>query len=475
MTRGTMRLMVILLGSYLFYGWWDWRFLSLIILSTCCNFWAGSLISATSDSKFRKIILWTSIVGNIGLLGVFKYLNFFRDTVIKVFEGLGFNPDIPTLSIILPVGISFFTFQALSYVIDIYRGNMEAEPKLLRFAVYISLFPQLVAGPIVRASQLLPELRIDHKLDMKRILIGIEMILIGYFLKVVVSDSLAPIVDLILSSPSHETSLSLMVAVSFFAFQIYCDFNGYSLIAIGLGKMLGFDFGQNFNRPYFSASFSEFWTRWHISLSSWLRDYLYIPLGGNKHGRIKTFRNLVLTMLLGGLWHGASWNFVIWGALHGFYLVMQRIFSSIIKSLKEAIHTPLLFTQQTSLVTFVSVTTTTSRFLSRPLLILLVFGLTCFSWIFFRAPDLQSSLDIIFGIYQLDDLSPLSIPSKFLVLKGVLLIMVILSCEAFGFWLESRNRTFESLRLRWLRAMLILWSIPLLGTFKSNSFIYFQF
>lgn len=449
--HGKYRLLFTLASSYLFYGWWDYRFLFLIILSTMVNFYFGVLCNRIINKNSLKLVLWANLVFNLGMLAIFKYLNFFIDSFYKTFTLLGLKADVPTLNIILPVGISFFTFQGLSYVLDVYWGKIKPEKKFLNLAVYISLFPQLVAGPIVRASDFLPQLRKDSKFSNSRFFKGFELMLFGYFQKVVIADSIAPVVDRLLASPGNETSISLLFGVFLFSFQIYCDFSGYSLIAIGCGRIMGYDFGVNFNRPYLARDFSDFWRRWHISLSSWLRDYLYIPLGGNRKGSKRTSINLLLTMLLGGLWHGASWNFVVWGGLHGFFLIFQRFFKHI--EIKE------------------------NNYIFIILKIFIVNILVCFTWIFFRADSFEYALSIISNIVDFDGLSILNVPSKFLVLKALILILCLFIIEIYNefFYNKKHNMIINSFSSKILRASFILLLILVMGTFNGNSFVYFQF
>jgi D-alanyl-lipoteichoic acid acyltransferase DltB (MBOAT superfamily) len=363
------------------------------------------------------------------------------------------TPSFSTLNIILPVGISFYTFQAMSYLFDIYRNKIECEPSIIKFATFIALFPKLVAGPIVRASVLLHQLSKDQIYSSKRFFDGLRIVLYGYFIKTVIADSIAPVVNVIYSQAETGSSLNLLIGVFLFSFQIYCDFHGYSLIAIGLGKMMGFDFGVNFNTPYLSTNFSVFWKRWHISLSSWLRDYLYIPLGGNKKGALTTCRNVLITMFLCGLWHGASWSFVIWGLLHGGYLIAQNIIKKIISSLKlpkiKMLELPIKISS-----------------------ILLVFLLTSFAWIFFRAPDLNLAFVIINKIILFDNFDIYSIPEKFIVIKCFILISMLMTVEVINSF--NRNLLNNPVAL-YLSIPIILWGIALLGTFAGTSFIYIQF
>lgn len=317
---------MLLVASYVFYGYWDWRFLSLIFLSTVIDFFVGQGIVDMDSPRRRKQLLAVSMVANLGMLGFFKYFDFFIGEFATVLETLGFQAHLPTLNIILPVGISFYTFQTMSYTIDVYRGHTKPTRHFLDFALYVSFFPQLVAGPIERSSRLLPQILSPRRLQSGDFAEGLFHVLSGMFKKVVIADNMAPIVNRVFSTPVDQLSgVDIMVGLYAFAFQIYGDFSGYSSIAQGLAKWMGIDLCWNFRMPYFSRSPSEFWQRWHISLSSWLRDYLYIPLGGSRGGKGKTARNLTTTMFLGGLWHGANWTFVVWGLFHGGLLVIYRL------------------------------------------------------------------------------------------------------------------------------------------------------
>ncbi len=319
---------ILLIASYIFYGWWDWRFLGLIAFSTLVDYFLGIYIQ---KGKSPKTFLYLSVFTNLGLLGIFKYFNFFVDSWVDLWRSIGYDMSYSTISIILPVGISFYTFQTMSYSIDIYRKELKPTRDFIAFATFVSFFPQLVAGPIERASNLIPQLVSKRVWKHDLFKNGILQIAVGFFRKVVVADSIGAVIDGIYNNPEIYNSTTVAVAVVLYSFQIYYDFSGYSDIAIGTAKLLGFDFKRNFNLPYFSSSITEFWRRWHISLSSWLRDYLYIPLGGNRKGIYKQYRNLFLTMLLGGLWHGSSWNFVIWGMLHGIILAIERRFDLVPK------------------------------------------------------------------------------------------------------------------------------------------------
>jgi D-alanyl-lipoteichoic acid acyltransferase DltB (MBOAT superfamily) len=333
------RLDWLLAASLVFYGWWDWRFLGLIgfvtLLSWASALWAGD---RTRSPLTRKTAMLVAVVGNLGLLGVFKYLDFFIESGVQALTAMGFSADAGTLGIILPVGISFYIFQALSYVIDVWRGDLPVESRLRRVGLYIAFFPQLVAGPIVRAASFFPQMDRDHRLTRAKVSAGLKAIFVGLVYKAALADSIAPVVDAVYGNPGAEVhamgqwaNSALIAATLAFAAQIYFDFAGYSLIAIGVAHLFGYYIPQNFNYPYLATSIADFWRRWHMSLSFWLRDYLYIPLGGNRGGEARTYRNQMATMLLGGLWHGAAWTFVAWGALHGAALALHRAFTHAVR------------------------------------------------------------------------------------------------------------------------------------------------
>ncbi len=323
------RKVVLLIASYIFYMWWNPAFILLILASTIVDFTIGRKM-AVSNGQVRKRLLLASLFVNLGFLGFFKYAGFFQENLLRFGSVFGFEPSWTQLNVILPIGISFYTFQTLSYSIDVYRGKLEPVQSPLDFALFVSFFPQLVAGPIVRATEFLPQLEEPKAFSLRRD--ALLLILRGLVKKVVIADGIAQYVDVILSQPSTWPSVAIWLAMIGFYIQIYCDFSGYSDMAIGFARLLGFELPLNFDRPYFSAEPSEFWQRWHISLSGWLRDYLYIPLGGNRGSTLLTYRNLILTMLLGGLWHGAGWNFVLWGAMHGGALAIHRAYRQVVPS-----------------------------------------------------------------------------------------------------------------------------------------------
>jgi alginate O-acetyltransferase complex protein AlgI len=315
----------LLVASYVFYGAWDWRFLFLLFGTTCVDFWCAGKIFASGAPRTRRRFLLLSLGTNLTVLGFFKYYNFFVGSAVQVLAACGIQASPWTLSVILPVGVSFYTFQSMAYVIDVYRGDMQPAARFRDYALAVAFFPQLVAGPIERISHLLPQLLARVRPAPERIQIGLTLMMLGFTKKVLIADLLAPEVDRIFSNPAQMSSGLLLKGAYCFALQIYGDFSGYSDIARGVAELLGVRLMKNFEQPYLSQSITEFWRRWHISLSSWLRDYLYISLGGNRRGARITYRNLMLTMLIGGLWHGANWTFVVWGGLHGTYLALERM------------------------------------------------------------------------------------------------------------------------------------------------------
>jgi D-alanyl-lipoteichoic acid acyltransferase DltB (MBOAT superfamily) len=434
---------LLLLASYVFYGWWDWRFLSLIAFSTILDYVVGLKIHNSVSKKKTYLII--SLISNLGLLCVFKYFNFFIESWVNLWSLFGYEMSLSTLNIILPVGISFYTFQTMSYSIDIFRGELKPTKNFIEFATFVSFFPQLVAGPIERASNLLPQLARERRMSITRFKDGVFQILIGFFRKVVVADAIGSVIDGIYNEPEIHNSSSLVMAVVLYSFQIYFDFSGYSDIAIGTAKILGFDFKRNFNLPYFSVSITEFWRRWHISLSTWLRDYLYIPLGGNKKGIKIQYRNLFITMLLGGLWHGSSWNFVVWGAIHGLLLSVEKRFHLIPKKYTIIKN-------------------------------LFIFCLVSLIWIFFRALSFDDSMIIFSKILRGAYLAPFvgNIASLISLIYGLLLALIFdifmfkkdVALEEFGSKLNTTNFVLIS--------NFILINIILFFSSSSN-FIYFQF
>ncbi len=442
-----------MIASYVFYGWWDWRFLSLLMISTIVDFNCAGKIYATSNQATKKKYLLLSLLVNLGILGFFKYFNFFADSAIKLLNTFGFSPDVTTLNIILPIGISFYTFQTLAYTIDVYRGKEKATKDLVSFAVYVAYFPQLVAGPIERSLNLLPQIKSPRFIKKEQIYTGLQLVLLGYFKKVFIADGAAPFVDECFAAPEKFGGASLVIGVYLFAIQIYGDFSGYSDIARGISRILGIELRHNFKQPYISANITEFWRRWHMSLSSWLRDYLYISLGGNRKGSLKTYRNLMLTMLLGGLWHGAGWTFIIWGGLHGSYLAVHKM---ILRDKKIG------FTEKPKkpleMLTWLGS-------------VILTFNLVSLSWIFFRANSIREAWQYLTSI----DLSFMGIERLLIALTvfGSLTCIVDILC-----WLGDSEVPFYDSWRPWLKGfayatMVIL--ISFVGTTGAKPFIYFQF
>tara|TARA_R110002051_G_C8741771_1_gene499189 strand:- start:421 stop:1878 length:1458 start_codon:yes stop_codon:yes gene_type:complete len=320
---------LILISSYIFYGWWDYRFLGLIILSTIVDYFIGIKVYNSKEKSYQKLFLWISVIFNLSVLCVFKYYSFFVESFIEFFTFFGYSlKNSWTINIILPVGISFYTFQTMSYTIDIYRKNLAPTKNFISFASFVSFFPQLVAGPIERASNLLPQILKERKFEYKQAIQGLRLILWGMFKKVVIADSLAPTVNQIFENYNTLNSTTLLLGAIYFSFQIYCDFSGYSDIAIGTSKVLGFELMSNFKTPYFSRNIGEFWRRWHISLSTWFRDYLYFPLGGSKFSKLKSIRNIFIIFLVSGFWHGANWTFIFWGLIHAMLYIPSFLFKT---------------------------------------------------------------------------------------------------------------------------------------------------
>lgn len=447
---------LLLVASYVFYGFWDWRFLSLIFVSTMVDYAIGRQLGGSTDDRRRKLLVITSVAVNIGILGFFKYAGFFVDSFAIMLESFGFDVHLPTLQIVLPVGISFYTFQTLSYTIDVYRRKMEPTRDLLTFALFVAFFPQLVAGPIERAKHLLPILANKRIVSWKNIAVGLELILLGFVKKVAVADTLAPLVDARYMDPSAASGSDLLLATYLFSIQIYCDFSGYSDIARGSARLFGIKLMRNFEQPYLSSSITEFWRRWHISLSSWLRDYVYISFGGNRLGQWMTYRNLMLTMLLGGLWHGASWTFVIWGGLHGLYLGVHKFFRG----------------------ASAGSGTSGSRLMLRKLAsIFITFQLVTFTWIFFRAGSLADAMAVIAGIGQWQAGSGLLTPLSWLSPR----LLILVSCVLLIDWYQARS-TYHAFMVGWpawrrtLAYTVLLGIILVLGNLSGDvPFIYFQF
>ena len=450
-----MQNLLIVLASYLFYGWWDWRFLSLIFFSTLVDYAIGlALLSENNQSK-RKIFLWTSIVVNLGLLGFFKYYNFFVDNFVTAFSFFGSPINGNSIDIILPVGISFYTFQTLSYSIDVYKRKLEPTKDFIAFTAFVSFFPQLVAGPIERATNLLPQFYKKREFDYAKAVDGMRQILWGLFKKIVIADNCAEFANQIFNNSGDYSGSTLVIGAIFFTFQIYCDFSGYSDIAIGTSRLFGFNLMQNFNFPYFSRDMAEFWRRWHISLSTWFRDYIYIPLGGSRGGTWLNVRNIFIIFIVSGFWHGANWTFVVWGALNALYflpLLLAKKNRNNIGVVAEGRYLP-------NIKEFAS--------------ILLTFTLTVFAWIFFRATNIGHAMQYIGGILNK---SLFSIP-EILPLSIIFLVAGFIFMEWLGRGHQFALQYFGNKLRRTSRYALyfaIIFSIFWFGG-KEQAFIYFQF
>jgi alginate O-acetyltransferase complex protein AlgI len=373
--------LMVLVASYIFYGWWDWRFLSLIVFSTILDYSIGMALTKTNRAHKRKLLLFLSIVVNLGFLGFFKYYNFFVESFTQAFTALGYGIKPNTLNIILPVGISFYTFQTLSYTIDVYRKKLEPTKNFIAFAAFVSFFPQLVAGPIERATNLLPQFYKKRTFHLDKAKDGLRQMLWGLFKKVVIADNCAKYANMIFNNSDDYSASTLVMGAFFFAFQIYGDFSGYSDIAIGVSRLFGFNLKRNFAFPYFSRDIAEFWRRWHISLSTWFRDYLYIPLGGSRGGVKMKVRNTMIIFLVSGFWHGANWTFIIWGALNAIYFLPLLLLN------KNRVNTDLVAENKWL---------PTLKELSQ---MLTTFVITLFAWIFFRADSLSHAFDYVIGIF----------------------------------------------------------------------------
>ena len=451
---------LIVAASYLFYGWWDWRFLSLILFSTIVEYTVGRKLRIEENQRKRKILLWTSILVNLAFLGFFKYYNFFLDNFITAFSFFGAEIKANSLNIILPVGISFYTFQTLSYSIDVYKRKLEPTKDFIAFSAFVSFFPQLVAGPIERATNLLPQFSKKRFFDKENAYRGLRLILWGLTKKIVIADSIAPAVDDIFSNYSQYPSTILMLGALLFSFQIYCDFSGYSMIARGVSKLFGFELMTNFNYPYFSRNIGEFWRRWHISLSSWFRDYLYIPLGGSRVSKLKNIRNVFVIFIVSGFWHGANWTFIVWGALHALLFIP----SVLTKNNRK-------FTDAIKL----------NRFMlpSVPdfLRIISTFFLVSFFWIFFRADSIDTAILFINKIISFDlesitylnpyDNQPLGI--EFIFLSIFIMVEYLLASKTINIYSQNRYKGV-------IIDSFLLLIITISSQIGSNlSFIYFQF
>jgi len=454
--RSPLRLqnLFVLAASYVFYGWWDWRFLGLILVSTIVDYLVGLQLQHTTRNISRRALLITSLSINIGLLGFFKYWNFFIDSWISTWASVGVTIHPATIQIILPVGISFYTFQTLSYTIDIYRRKIEPTRDFVAFATFVAFFPQLVAGPIERAANLLPQFLKSRQFSYSEAVEGARQILWGLFKKVVIADQLAIHVDEIFANYGSLSSSVLILGTVFFAFQIYCDFSGYSDIAIGTARLFGFRLMVNFRYPYFSRNIAEFWRRWHISLSTWFRDYVYIPLGGSRVSTAKALRNVIIVFTVSGLWHGANWTFIAWGMLHALYFVPLLLAGANRRYLDDAAAGKLL----PSIREFAG--------------IILTFSATCLAWIFFRSPSLTQAFDYISRIFTDWSVGDAG-TTKYL--PALLLVMAFTTLE----WVY-RHKEFPISKPsypQWTRytVYFLLSYFTIIASKNATEFIYFQF
>ena len=447
---------LLVVASYVFYGWWDWRFLSLIVFSSLVDYTIGLQLNKAAQPSKRKLLLWSSILVNLGFLGFFKYYNFFIDSFVEAFSFFGSSIQPNTLDIILPVGISFYTFQTLSYTIDVYKRKLEPTQDIVSFLAFVSFFPQLVAGPIERATNLLPQFYKKRQFHYSQAVDGCRQILWGFFKKVVIADNCAEFANQIFNNSSEHTGSTLLIGALFFTFQIYGDFSGYSDIAIGTSRLFGFDLKQNFAFPYFSRDIAEFWRRWHISLSTWFRDYLYIPLGGSQGGTWMKVRNTFVIFLVSGFWHGANWTFIIWGFLNALYFL------------------PLLLAKRNR--TNLDVVAQDSKLPNIKELVQmgLTFGLTVIAWVFFRAESVTHALTYLKGLFSTSLLTvPTIRPTNLLVL-----ILFFIGIEWIG---RRQHYAIEVLLLkqsrviRWAFYMIIIAMVFVFSSNTQQEFIYFQF
>ena len=445
----------IVAASYLFYGWWDWRFLSLILFSTVVDYFVGRGLARYNDQKKRRFLLLTSIFVNLGFLGFFKYYNFFVENFVAAFTFFGFDISAGSLNIVLPVGISFYTFQTLSYTIDIYKKKLEPTKDFIALAAFVSFFPQLVAGPIERATNLLPQFKQQRSFDYTKAVHGLRQILWGLFKKVVIADNCAVHANYIFANSADMSGSMLVLGALFFTFQIYGDFSGYSDIAIGTARLFGFKLMRNFAFPYFSRDIAEFWRRWHISLSTWFRDYLYIPLGGSRGSTGMQVRNIFIIFVVSGFWHGANWTFIVWGALNALYFLPLMLANKNRRHIEIVAQNRLLPSLKEISGMFIT------------------FCLTVFAWIFFRAENITHAISYISGIFSP---SLFTVPDLAGMRAEILLILIFMVFEWIG-----REKWFALAQVeKWSKPVryLVYYTIILLlflFTGEQQEFIYFQF
>lgn len=447
--------MLLLVASYYFYSCWDWRFLFLLMFSTLLDFFTGIKMQDSKGGR-KKFWFWLSVIINLGFLGVFKYYNFFAQSFADLLGGFGVEIHPGTLDIILPVGISFYTFHGLSYVIDIYKERIPAERNFVEYAVFVSFFPLLVAGPIERATHLLPQIQRERAFDYSRAKDGMRQILWGLFKKMVIADNCADLANQIFADPSAQSGSSLLLGAIFFTFQIYGDFSGYSDIALGTARLFGIELLRNFAFPYFSRDIAEFWRRWHISLSSWFRDYLYIPLGGSKGGKWMQVRNTFIIFLVSGFWHGANWTFIAWGFIHALYFIPLLL-------INRNRHNMEIVAQGKWLPSF------------RELISMgITFGLVVIGWIFFRAADLSHAFEYLYYMFQSSLISIPSVIPYHIVLLVVLMVFIEWLGREGKYALEHIEKRLNR-SMRWGVYFTILFLIGMYLKTEETPFIYFQF
>ncbi|WP_264544677.1 MULTISPECIES: MBOAT family O-acyltransferase [Flavobacterium] len=447
--------LLLLVASYYFYACWDWRFLFLLVFSTGLDYYTGLKMQDASTVRIRKFWFWLSISINVGFLGIFKYYNFFAQSFADLLSGFGFQANFWTLQVILPVGISFYTFHGLSYVIDIYKKRIEPEHNIVDYSLFVSYFPLLVAGPIERATHLLPQIKKKRVFNSDKAIDGLHQIIWGLFKKIVIADSCATYANQIFDTYESANSLTLLLGALYFTFQIYGDFSGYSDIALGTSKLFGIDLLRNFNYPYFSRDIAEFWRRWHISLSSWFKDYLYIPLGGSQGGTLMKVRNTFIIFLISGFWHGANWTFIIWGLLNAVY------FMPLLLSNRNRNHIDIVAKGKKW--------PTVKEFFS----MMLTFCLAMFAWIFFRAETVTMALQYIKNIFLFNfkgGIAYLSIDRYTIELVGLLGLFIVFE------WVSREKEHPFFGKFRYIRLVLVLLGLLLFGAFTNAAdFIYFQF
>jgi alginate O-acetyltransferase complex protein AlgI len=451
---------LLLISSYVFYGTWDYRFLFLLIFSTLLDYFTGIKMFENKDSKKKKLFwFWLSISVNVGFLGIFKYYNFFASSFAEAISNFGFKADPQTLNVILPVGISFYTFHGLSYVIDIYKDRIKPERNFINYSVFVSFFPLLVAGPIERATHLLPQIQRKREFNYLQAVDGLRQILWGLFKKIVIADNCAEYANQIFNNSADYSGSTLVLGAVFFAFQIYCDFSGYSDIALGTARLMGIELLRNFAFPYFSRDIAEFWRRWHISLSSWFRDYLYIPLGGSKGGTWFKVKNTFIIFLVSGFWHGANWTFIVWGALNALYFMPLLLLNRNRTNIDIVAKGKIL----PDLREFINMGIT--------------FGLTVFAWIFFRAANLHHAFSYIDEIFSYSFFTIPNFPGIRQTLPILPLIFIFFIVEWVG---REQQYAIAHIGLKWLKPVRwamyysIIFSI-LYYAGNKQQFIYFQF